>query len=241
MATKTATKEKKVTKPAITEAVVYNSKGKETGKYSLPAEIFGLSWNADLVHQVIQSMQSSIRKTVAHTKTRGEVRGGGKKPWQQKGTGRARHGSTRSPIWVGGGVTHGPRNDKNFDRKVNAKMKAKALYTILSRKMKEGEVIFMDSLALTQPKTKEAKEILGSLGKVENFKRLTTKKTNAILVAMDKKDDAVEKGFRNFGNVKVDEARNLNPLELSTYKYVMFVNPSESVKAISGKLNQKNK
>ncbi|HLP43943.1 MAG TPA: 50S ribosomal protein L4 [Candidatus Nanoarchaeia archaeon] len=226
------------TKEKMTEAVVYNTKGQDVGKYKLPEDIFGLPWNADLVHQVVQSMLSSIRKPYAHTKTRGEVSGGGKKPWQQKGTGRARHGSTRSPIWVHGGIAHGPRNDKNFDRKVNAKMKAKALYTILSRKMKEGEVLFMDSLSLSQPKAKEAKEILGSLGKVEAFKKLSTKKKNAILVAMDKKNDAVEKGFRNFGHVKVDEARNLNPVELSTYKYVMFVNPDESVKAIAGKLNK---
>ncbi len=235
MATKTTTKEKAV-KTAMTEAVVYNTKGQEAGKFFLPQDVFGLPWNADLVHQVIQSMLTNIRKPYAHTKTRGEVSGGGKKPWQQKGTGRARHGSTRSPIWVHGGISHGPRNDKNFDRKVNAKMKAKALYTILSRKMKEGEVIFMDSLSLSAPKTKEAKEILSSLGKVENLKKLSMKKSNAILVAMDKKNDAVEKGFRNFGHVKVDEARNLNPVELSTYKYVMFVNPDESVKAISGKL-----
>src|SRR4029078_6219347 len=98
---------------------------------------FGLPWNADLVHQVISSLKTDARKPVAHTKTRGSVRGGGKKPWQQKGTGRARHGSIRSPLWVGGGVAHGPRNDKNFDRKVNKKMKAKALYTILSKKFKD--------------------------------------------------------------------------------------------------------
>lgn len=239
MAKTPATKEKMKNSAAmVKDAVVYNSKGKETGTFALPEDIFGLPWNADLVHQVVQSMLSSIRKPYAHTKNRGDVRGGGKKPWQQKGTGRARHGSSRSPIWVGGGVTHGPRNEKNFDRKVNAKMKAKALYTILSRKHKDGEVIFVDSLSLSAPKAKQAKEIFTALGKVENFKKLSTKKNNAILVALDKKNEVVEKGFRNFGNVKVDEARNLNPVELSTYKFVCFVNPNESVKAISGKLNK---
>jgi len=190
------------------------------------------------VHQVIQSLQTSIRKPVAHAKDRSDVRGGGKKPWQQKGTGRARHGSTRSPIWVGGGVTHGPTNEKNFDRKVNQKMKAKAVYTILSRKLKQGEVIFMDSLALSAPKAKEAKEIMASISKVDGFKTLAGKRKNALLVAMDRKDEMVEKGFRNFGNVHVHEARNLNPLDLATYKYVMFVNPAESVKIVSGKLNK---
>src|SRR3989344_5026421 len=101
------------------ETKLYNQKGDESGKIEIPESIFGLPWNADLVHQVVVSMMSSMRHPIAHTKTRGEVSGGGKKPWQQKGTGRARHGSTRSPIWVGGGVAHGPRNDKNFDRKVN--------------------------------------------------------------------------------------------------------------------------
>jgi len=220
------------------DAIIYNSKGTETGKYKIPEDVFGLPWNSDLVYQVIQSLQTSIRKNVAHTKTRGEVRGGGKKPWQQKGTGRARHGSTRSPIWVGGGVTHGPRNEKNFDRKVNQKMKAKALYTILSKKFKNGEVIFMDSIPMSAPKTKDAKEFLNSIGKVEGFNKISTKKINNLIMALDSKNEAIEKSFQNFGNVRVSESRNLSPLELASYKYVMFVNPAESVKAIAGKLDK---
>ena len=218
------------------ESIIYNLKGEEVGKYKLPEDVFGAPWNADLVHQVVQAIQTSVRKTVAHVKDRGDVRGGGKKPWQQKGTGRARHGSTRSPLWVGGGVTHGPTNEKNFDRKINQKMKAKALYTLLSRKLEHGEVIFLDSLSLSAPKAKEAKEVVSSIGKIEAFKKLSGKKSNALLVAMDRKDDVVEKGFRNFGHVRIDEARNLNPVEVATYKYVMFVNPAKSVKMISGKL-----
>jgi len=220
------------------DAIIYNSKGKDVGKFKLPEDVFGLRWNADLVAQVVHSLQTSIRKPVAHTKDRAAVRGGGKKPWQQKGTGRARHGSTRSPIWVGGGVTHGPTNEKNFDRKVNQKMKAKALYTLLSKKHKNGEVVFVDSISLSVPKSKDAKEIMASMGKIESLKKLSTKKLNTVIVALDSKNEAVEKSFRNFSNVKVSEARNLSPLELVTYKYVMFVNPEVSVGAISGKLNK---
>ncbi len=105
-----------------------------------------------------------------HTKGRGEVSGGGKKPWKQKGTGRARHGSTRSPIWVKGGVTHGPNNLKNYDRKVNKKMKAKALFTILSRKMKDGEIVFVDSIKIAKPKTVDAINVLKEIGKNKSFR-----------------------------------------------------------------------
>src|SRR3972149_9857733 len=116
------------------DAAIYDIDGKKSGTVTLPENVFGVRWNADLVKQVSDSLLSAKRKPIAHTKNRGEVRGGGKKPWQQKGTGRARHGSIRSPIWVGGGVTGGPRKEKNFERKVSKKMKAKALYTILSQK-----------------------------------------------------------------------------------------------------------
>lgn len=217
---------------------MYNQKGAEAGNITLPESVFGLPWNSDLVHQVVTSLRTNMRKPVAHTKTRGEVRGGGKKPWQQKGTGRARHGSSRSPIWVGGGVTHGPRNEKNFSRTVSKKMKAKALYTLLSRKYKDREIIFVDSLAVKDAKTKEARAVFGGLSKIDSLKTLGHKKTNAVYFALDKKDVQVERGFQNFGNVMVDEARNLNPLTVATYKYIVFVNPQASVEAVAGKLGE---
>lgn len=218
------------------EAKIYNKTGKEAGSIKLPENVFGLPWNADLVHQVAESMKSDARKPVAHTKNRGEVRGGGKKPWQQKGTGRARHGSIRSPLWVGGGVTHGPRNEKNFSRKVNKKMKAKALYTILSKKFKDGEILFVESFAMSAPKTKEAKEIVTSIGGIPGFEKISTKKRNVLYIALDSKHQAIEKSFRNMGNIFLDEARNMSPLDILDHKYVMFVNPEVSVKLISEKL-----
>lgn len=215
------------------ETVIYNQKGKESGKIKLPEEVFGLSWNADLVHQVVTSMTSSMRDSIAHTKTRGEVRGGGKKPWQQKGTGRARHGSTRSPIWVGGGVAHGPRSEKNYDRKINKQAKTKALYTILSQKMRDGEILFVDSLSFGTPKTSEAKSIVLSLAKIKGFEKLATKPKNVALIALDKKHPEVVKSFRNFGNMSIEEFRNINPVSVLNHKFIVVSNPEESLKNLN--------
>src|SRR3990167_11382618 len=131
------------------EAKIYNQKGKESGKVKLPEAVFGLPWNNDLVHQVMVSMMSNSRSTIAHTKGRGEVSGGGKKPWKQKGTGQARHGSSRSPICVGGGVTHGPLAEKNYKRKISKSMRAQALFSVLSKKMKDGEILFVGNLVIS--------------------------------------------------------------------------------------------
>jgi len=221
------------------EAIIYSQSGKESKKLTLPENVFGVKWNADLVHQVVTSMETSARNPVAHAKDRADVRGGGKKPWKQKGTGRARHGSTRSPIWVGGGVTHGPTNEKNFERKVKKKMKAKALYTILSAKFKKGQIIFVDSLKFTDSKTKEAKEVLSSLSKIEGFKDLLSKRKNSAYIATSTKDASVERSFGNFGNLIVDEIRNMSPLDLMKYKYVVITNPEAGLELISHKLDNK--
>ncbi|MCX6741436.1 MAG: 50S ribosomal protein L4, partial [Candidatus Parcubacteria bacterium] len=106
---------------------LYNQQGKEIDKLELPVEIFGLKINTDLISQALTTQLASSRQSIAHSKDRSEVRGGGKKPWRQKGTGRSRHGSNRSPIWTGGGVTFGPRSEKNFSKKINKKMKRQAL------------------------------------------------------------------------------------------------------------------
>jgi large subunit ribosomal protein L4 len=213
------------------ESVIYNQEGKAAGKIKLSKDIFGVPWNADLVHEVVRLMNSNSRTPVAHTKTRGEVRGGGKKPWKQKGTGRARHGSSRSPIWVGGGITHGPRNDKNFDRKINKKVRTKALFAVLSRKFKDGEILFVDSLNIKSPKSKDAKKIIDSLATIKGYEKLATKPSNAAMFAFDKKTEALTKSFRNFGNVSVEEFRNINPVSVLNHTYLIVTNPEVSLKA----------
>lgn len=215
------------------EHIIYNQDGKEVGNITLPASVFGVKWNPDLVHQAAFSMASSARAGTAHTKNRGEVRGGGRKPWQQKGTGRARHGSIRSPLWSGGGVTHGPRSEKNYSRKVNKKMKRAAFYSVLSKKLRENEIFFLDFISLPEIKTKEARAILSNLAGIPGLGGLLKKKTNAAYIATQTKQPVVEKSFRNIGNVAVGEARNLNVSDVLKYKYLILANPEEAIKQIT--------
>jgi large subunit ribosomal protein L4 len=220
------------------EATLYTQKGTKAGTIELSKDVFGLPWNADLVHEVVRLMNSNARDPIAHTKTRGEVRGGGKKPWKQKGTGRARHGSSRSPIWVGGGITHGPRNEKNFNRKINKKMRIKALYTILSRKFKDGEVLFVENFDIKEPKTKDAKIIMSSLGSIKGYEKLASKKQNSAVITLDSKSDAVIKSFRNIGSVSVEEFRTINPVSILNHTYLVITNPKESLKSLVEKVNK---
>jgi len=217
------------------KAKIYSKEGKENGSVELPEAVFNTPWNADLVHQVVISMQANARTPVAHTHDRSEQRGGGKKPWKQKGTGRARHGSRRSPIWRGGGVTFGPRNEKDYSKKINRKMRTKALYSVLSRKFKDNEILFVDSVAFTEPKTKEAKVVLTSLATLSGFEGLIEKKKNAVLVTLPEKDETVFKSFRNMGNVSLHEVRNLNPVDVLSSKYLIISNPSEAISVLEAK------
>jgi len=126
--------------------LVYNQQGEKVGQVDLPAELFGVPLNRDLVHQVVVTQMANSRQVLAHTKDRSEVRGGGAKPWRQKGTGRARHGSIRSPIWVGGGVAFGPTKERVFAKKINKKMKRQALFMVLSSKVKDKEIVLLDKI-----------------------------------------------------------------------------------------------
>lgn len=219
------------------ETSIYSLEGKETGKIKLPEEVFGLNWNADLVHQVITSMKTNARTNLAHTKDRSDVSGGGKKPWRQKGTGRSRHGSSRSPIWRGGGITHGPRNEKNYDRKVNKKMRTKALNTILSQKFRDGEIIFIDSFdSIKDPKTATAKKAINAIAKGSSQEMLSKKRKNAAYVATAETNLAARKSFANFSNMHFDEVRNLNPVDILNYKYLVLGGAEKSVEQLSARL-----
>lgn len=216
------------------DAVIYDAVGSKAGTITLPENIFGLKWNADLVHQVVVSMQANARQLVAHTKDRSEVRGGGKKPWQQKGTGRARHGSSRSPLWRHGGVTHGPRNEKVYERKINRKMREKALLVTLSRKYKDGEIIFVDALDMATPSARIGKAMLTGLSKA-GFSALMAKRANGALIALPRANRAIAKSFSNFGNIETTEIRNINPVALLKSKYLIVVEPSAALETLSKK------
>lgn len=220
---------------------VYNHKGKKSIEIDLPENIFGLDWNADLVHQVFESMRSNARANTAHTKDRSEVRGGGKKPWRQKGTGQARHGSKRSPIWVGGGITFGPRNERNYNKKINKKMRAKALFVALSQKLRDGQILFIDAFDKVSGKTKEMKEILDHLEKIEGFETINTKKHNNIFMTSPDMSEELKNGTKNLAHVTLQDVKNLNVLDVLNYRYLIISNPEKSVEFLLSKLSGGNK
>ncbi|MDZ4231350.1 MAG: 50S ribosomal protein L4 [Patescibacteria group bacterium] len=182
---------------------VYNVEGKKVGDVEVSDRLFGASWNADLVHQVLRVQTANAREKVGHAKDRSEVRGGGIKPWRQKGTGRARHGSIRSPIWVGGGVTHGPTKERNFSLNIPQKMRQGALFAILSKRLSDGEVKVIDSLGVSEPKTKFLREALKVLAP-----------TQSALVIVSPENKAAYVAGRNLKRVKVADAKSLNVYDL---------------------------
>ena len=208
---------------------LYNQKAENIGKVDLPDKIFGLKMNDDLVHQIVTSQMSNKRQVIAHAKGRGEVRGGGKKPWKQKGTGRARHASIRSPIWKGGGVTFGPTKERNFKKKINKKMARKALFMVLSSKAKDKQLFVLDNIILENPKTKEMAVIMKNLSSLMGNKP-------TVLLALPSMEDKIKRSSKNLPNFSAVEARNLNPLEILSYKYLVLA--KDSVDALSKTFNK---
>lgn len=193
------------------KVAVYNQSGKEAGEIALPKEIFEVKMNADLVHQVFVSQTGNMRQVSAHTKDRSEVRGGGKKPWRQKGTGRARAGSIRSPLWKGGGVTGGPTNEKVYERTIPAKMRKKAVYMVLSEKAKNNFLVVLEALVLEKPKTKLMADMI---------KKLPVKNSSRLVV--NSEGNQVFAAARNIAKTGVTETRNLNVVDLLNYQYVVI-------------------
>ncbi len=218
------------------EVAVYTQEGKKNGTIKLPEALFGAKWNGDLVSQVLFVQASNRRAGTAHTKDRSEVSGGGKKPWQQKGTGRARHGSSRSPIWRHGGVTHGPRADKNYKKTIPTTMKNQALAVLLSAKLKDGKVLFVEGLKETSGKTKDAATIMGHLATVEGFKTLTYKKVGNVMMTAPQVGVETKKSFRNLPFVTLANLSHLNPLDLANTRYLVVTDAAATVESLAKKL-----
>jgi large subunit ribosomal protein L4 len=208
----------------------YTTEGKKKGSTIVADVVFDTKQNSQLMHQVVTVMMSNARSSIAHTKDRSDVRGGGKKPWKQKGTGNARHGSRRSPIWRGGGITFGPTNEKNYTKKINKKMRTKALYVALSDKHRNGQILFVDKMAFETPKTAQAKVIIDTFSRLNGYSSLKAK-YNAAVVYVSQKDNNLKRSFANLGNIEVKEARSANPVDILGKKVVIIVDP-EAISAI---------
>lgn len=190
---------------------VYNLEGKETEKVELKDKSFAVEFNPALVHQVSVTLKNNLRAPASHTKTRGEVRGGGKKPWKQKGTGRARAGSTRSPIWKGGGVTFGPRNSRNYHSKINRKVGKLALAMVIKAKAEDKELKITESLEVGKPKTNELVKVLASFG---------VKGESVLLVTAEKLINLTRAGS-NLPYLKIKSAKGVNALDLLNHRHVI--------------------
>jgi large subunit ribosomal protein L4 len=196
---------------AALKAKVLDGTGKSTGQRDLPEELFGGEINVPLMHQVVHAQLAEARRGTASTKTRSEVRGGGKKPWRQKGTGRARHGSTRSPIWVGGGVVFGPK-PRSYSQKVNKKMKAAALRSALADKANEGRIFIIDGF--NEAKTKAAASLLK-----------TAEIDGRLLVIVDSADEGsatVDRAFRNLDKAAFSLSGSIGVYDVVVSDAVLF-------------------
>jgi large subunit ribosomal protein L4 len=198
------------------KAPLYAADGKSKGTVNLDPEMFGIEPNLAVLHQVVTAQLAAKRAGSASTKTRAEVRGGGAKPWRQKGLGRARHGSIRSPIWVGGGVAHGPK-PRDYAQRTPKKMKKLALRSALSARASEEAVLVIDSIDWTEPKTRQAKALLAAVG--------ADTKT---LVVLNRTDTIAAKSFRNLPDVRVVEPGHVTAYDVLAADRVMFTNHTVS-------------
>jgi large subunit ribosomal protein L4 len=186
---------------------VISATGAAAGTVDVPDELFGIVPNTAVMHQVVTAQLAAARSGTHSTKTRAEVRGGGAKPWRQKGTGRARQGSIRAPHWRGGGVAHGPK-PRDYRQRTPKKMIRLALRSALSDRAAESRVLVIDDWAMEQPRTKAALELMGAIGL-----RTKGERDDRVLLVLDRSEEAVWKSFRNLG----ERVQLVLPDELNTY------------------------
>jgi len=191
------------------ELTLHQSGKKKTSKVEVSETVFGAKYNEPLVHQVLTSFMSGARAGTSAQKSRAEVRGGGKKPWKQKGTGRARAGTSRSPIWRGGGVTFAAKK-RNYNKKVNKKMYRGALRSILSELVRQERLSCIDEFTLQEPRTKTALEKLSSLGLHE------------VLIVTDELTENLYLATRNIPRVDIIDTGELNPYTLIGFENVLL-------------------
>jgi len=193
---------------------VYKETGDKSGSIDLVTDIFEVAPNEELVHQAYVTHEANRRVHLAHSKIRSEKRGGGAKPWRQKGTGRARAGSRRSPIWIGGGVVFGPRKDKEFAKQMNAKAKRKALFMVLSDRVANNKFIVIDKYSYTKPQTAKFAKMLDKLPMEE--------KTTLVVLPGSKNDKNIKLSARNIPGVGIIRADSLNIKDVLSYEYVLL-------------------
>jgi large subunit ribosomal protein L4 len=200
---------------------VYGPDGSLTGEVALDPEVFGLEPNVPVMHQVVTAQLAAARVGSANTKSRAEVRGGGRKPWRQKGLGRARHGSRRSPIWTGGGVAHGPK-PRSYAQRTPKKMRRLALRSALSARAAEGAIKVIDGLDWPQPKTKQARTLLEMIG-VEG----------KALVVVGSGDRTATLSFRNLPEVRLTRPGHLTTYDVLWAGTVIFT--ADTLRGVAGR------
>ncbi|MEI6528883.1 MAG: 50S ribosomal protein L4 [Candidatus Falkowbacteria bacterium] len=210
---------------------VYNQSVEPVKDLELSDKIFGVKASNELLHQAVIAQMANARQVLANTKDRSEVSGGGKKPWKQKGTGRARVGSSRSPIWIGGGVTFGPTKDRNFKQKINQKMKQKALFMALSDKLVNNSLVVLDNLEFAEYKTKQFNTLLTNLEK----KVLLNDRRN-ILIINEATEEKAKYSSRNLVGVKVINLENINLVDLLNHKNLLMT--ENAVKVLTERYNK---
>ncbi|MDO8513325.1 MAG: 50S ribosomal protein L4 [bacterium] len=218
------TKTKKTTKPTERHFSIYNLEGKKVSQTKIEEDVFGIKPNTRLIHQAVICQLSNARQANANTKTRGQVRGGGVKPWKQKGTGRARAGSSNSPIWIGGGIVFGPSNERNYSMSINKKMKHKAILMALTSKAADDKLIVVGDLEIKEPKTQILVQFLSKL----------PSKANTVLIICPETNTNLELAAANIPYVKLIKQDSINIVDILKYDYIL--SSKEGLKSLVAKL-----